>query len=261
MSRSPMQHAATERHGDDGGFIRLIDQQLDLAEAWLPAHVMSCPTCGARVAELRSRSIAMSTLLARTAPQPIDSARIRPAMDDMAIARRRKARVVSPWNRRGVRVAAGLVVLAGVAAASPVRGWIIDRIAAVIGQRPTPTTPVEAPLANPSPVAPVSSTVAFVPASSTLTITVDFKPAGGTMTLARGTDARVVAEISGGGDSAGSLLVLPSGLHVRNSAASTADYRVVVPSSVTTIRLRVDDREELIAVTPGLDRRIALGAR
>lgn len=55
--------------------------------------------------------------------------------------------------------------------------------------------------------------------------------------------ARASAEIIGGGESE-SLLVLPSGIRIRNQSRSSADYRVSLPSSVHRVIVAIGERPD-----------------
>lgn len=60
--------------------------------------------------------------------------------------------------------------------------------------------------------------------------------------MRRAADAAATAEQSGGGAQA-ELLVLPAGVRIQGAPGATADYRLTVPASVRTVRVRVGGRE------------------
>jgi hypothetical protein len=230
-----------QQHATDGDLVRLLDTETTPADAELLAHVGECAECSARLARLRLRSERVSAAL-RAADLPlVDAARVRPPFDRVGVARlrasRRPARL---WMRPAMRAAAALLLLAGVAAASPTaRAWILDRVARLRGSTAPAPAPRAAPRSGQAPRGAIGAIVWFEPpAGSELVVRFDERPAAGSLELARGTDDRAAAQVIA---RAGSevLVVLPSELRVRNSRASTADYRVTVPASVRRIRLHV----------------------
>ncbi len=103
--------------------------------------------------------------------------------------------------------------------------------------------PRAAPRAEQAPRGAMGAIVWFEPPDgSELVVRFDERPAAGSVELARGTDDRAAAQVIA---RAGSevLVVLPGELRVRNSRASTADYRVTVPPSVRRIRLHVGSHD------------------
>jgi hypothetical protein len=80
------------------------------------------------------------------------------------------------------------------------------------------------------------------PAGAQLVVRFDERPAARSLEVVRGDDSRAAAQVVA---RAGSevLLVLPGELRVRNSRASTADYRVTLPSPVRRVLLHVGPGE------------------
>ena len=229
----------TRQHATDGDLVRVIDGELAADEAVLGAHVTGCGECSARLARLRSISVSIGDLLRATDVAPVDPVRIRPPFDTVGVARlRRRRRAIALWSRPGLRAAAAILLLAGVAAASPAaRRWIADGIARLRGAAPASPTAPKQP-SRPAQVASGSRVWFAPPTGPELVVRFENRPKTGTLALQRIEDDRasvqVVARASGE-----ALLVLPGEVRVRNSGTSVADYRLTLPSSVRRVRVYV----------------------
>jgi hypothetical protein len=232
----------TRRHATDGDLVRLLDAETTSADAELKAHVAECADCGARLTRLRQRSERLSAALRAADVPSVNAARIRPPFDQASVAHlRAQRRHVGLWMRPAVRAAAALLLLAGVAAASPAaRTWIVDQVARLRGSPAPAPAPDRAPQGSgQSPRGSVGAIVWFAPpAGGELIVRFDERPSAGSLELARGNDARAAAQVVA---RAGSevLVVLPGELRVRNSPASTADYRLTLPPSVRRVRIHL----------------------
>jgi hypothetical protein len=161
-----------------------------------------------------------------------------------------------------MRAAAAILLLAGVAAASPARGWILER---VLWHGSEPTTPHRVVTDQPPQPVPeqiAGSIVRFAPESDELVIRFAVRPAAGSLTLVVGEDVRSSAQIVSGARGE-AFLVLPSELRVRNAPGSLAVYQVMLSPAVRHVRveLGVGDLTEIasVDVTPGMRRVIQLG--
>jgi hypothetical protein len=76
------------------------------------------------------------------------------------------------------------------------------------------------------------------------------RQAGGTLTVRPDPGSEVAVEATGGGGAP--LLVLPGGVRIRNTAASTASYRVALPPGVRRVRVRVGGGAETVVGRAGL---------
>ncbi len=113
-------------HVSDSDLIRMIDDEP--VSAAVREHVDGCAECAARLDRYRRRSRSLSVILRQTEPEPVDSTRLLPPVDDLSRRRARKT-VAAPawWTRPAVRAAAILVAVAGLAvAAPPVRHWVVE---------------------------------------------------------------------------------------------------------------------------------------
>ena len=76
------------------------------------------------------------------------------------------------------------------------------------------------------------------------------RQAGGTLTVRPEPGPEVAVEAAGAGGAP--LLVLPGGVRIRNTAASTASYRVALPPAVRRVRVRVGGGAEVVVGRAGL---------
>jgi hypothetical protein len=247
-----------DRHVTDGDLIGLLDGEPIADQQAMEAHVDTCAVCTSRLAQLQQRSSHFSQVLRAIDVPSVNSARLRPAQRD--IRGRRPGRA---WSHPGLRAAAGLVLLAGIAAASPVRAWIVDRV--------TRGRPVETPIERrpvPRRSAPdaeqvVGSVVRFAPENDQLLVRLATRPAGGTLTVVGGTDSLSSAQITSAAHGE-AFLVLPGELRIRNEPGSRADYQLVVSPAIGHIQLQVGDEPRAMSIVrppPGARRSIALDGR
>ena len=239
-----MSASKTASHPEDGVLLALNDGEPGSAldAAW--SHVERCDECRSRLAAIAKDSDQVSSTLAS-----IEVPRV--SLDDfrrrLADARRSSGR--SKRSQPGWRVAATLIVLAGAAAASPIRHWFAHR---------NPQRTVTAVDSVPRPVAvptrqteSAGATVSFAPADTSFTVRFDSVPESGTLTVRRSSDANITARIvSGAGSGGDALVVLPGELRVRNAASARASYAVTLPDGVIRLRVIVGGRGVFDGVPP-----------
>ncbi|NIM48594.1 MAG: hypothetical protein GTN62_02655 [Gemmatimonadales bacterium] len=209
-------------HMDDGALVRFLDGECDAAEAALVReHTGACEQCRARLGQLEGRIRLVSQALRRAEPQP----RARPT----------HART---WL---YAAAAAVVLLTTAAGVQPVRAWIAQRGQAlwhlVVGRngQESPSSPVaELPAAS----------VSFVPAAGGFEITLAGRQAAGTLTVQLGEDPTARATILGDPDTEG-LVVLPHGLRIENDPASRGSYVLMLPRTLSPIRVAIGDEPAL----------------
>lgn len=244
---------ANGTHATDGELLALLDEQPMLRRSRLDAHVAQCQRCASRLDRLRMASGRVASAVASIVTPPLDVTRMQ-----RRLATVRSARPVATNHGFAWRAASVVVLAAGVAAASPLRGWVVRHV-----QTPTRSTPAlpSKQTVTPSPIANkvAGAVVWFTAQGNNLIIRFDAIPAAGTLELTQSTDRQASAQIAAGGSSE-SLLILPGELRVRNTGASTADYRVTVPTDVHTVRLVAGTASRSIDVTRGSSERIRLDA-
>lgn len=259
----------TAPHLDDGDLLCLLDGEPGAATRRdAAAHLDACVACRARMERYRLRRDRLGVLLVHTdvpvpasGPRPsasADPASAAPAQPGAADStkviplRPRDATTAVRWtNRPWLRAAAVvLLLLAAAAVATPARAWIVHWVGrqweSVAGGAPSAPRPrvAPAPEAAPAPVQ-TSAQIRFVPAGGELRVEVAHPQAAGALTLVRVDGPAAFAEVMG--TQAVELLVVPSGLRIRNTAATVAAYRIQVPDGVHRVRVRVGGREIVVA--------------
>jgi hypothetical protein len=251
----------TRQHATDGDLVRVIDGETAADDAVLIAHVTDCAECSARLARLRAISDSIGELLRATDVAPVDPLRIRPPVDAVGVARlRRRRRAVALWSRPALRAAAAILLLAGVAAASPAaRRWIADGIGRLRGAAPTPPAQPRQP-SRPAQAASGSRVWFAPPRGPELVVRFETRPASGTLALQGTEDDRASVQVVARASSE-ALLVLPGEVRVRNSVTSVANYRLTLPSKVRRVRVHVgpaDAQSTLVDIAAGTARTIDL---
>jgi hypothetical protein len=228
-------------HPDEAKLLGLMDDALDAGErAAAEAHVAECASCRADLDRLRRRLDRLDGLLART-----DF--LSPGARDAKVVplRRRTPPAAGAW----LRAAAVLLVAMGAAAlATPARAWMAHWLLGN-GSRsqpaqPAPAAPAAAPALGPR----QSSQVRFAAAGPSFTLWIESPQRAGALLVRSTPSGAATAEVvAGTGDA--ELLVVPQGLRIRNVPGSTAEYRVVIPASVRTVRVRVGQAPVLLLRT------------
>jgi hypothetical protein len=224
------------RHSTDGELVRLLDDEVGPGDADVATHLKTCAVCRSRLETLRRRSTLLSEALAAADLGAVDTARLRPQFERLRAGSARHRARRSAWSSVALRAAAAVLLLTGVAAATPARAWILERVArlrgaAVKGERPAPA---QAP--TPRPAAEPSSAVFFTPASEVLVIRLEARQATGTLEVIAGPEPRSSAQLVGAAAEE-AFLVLPSELRIRNTSRSVASYRVVLSAGIRQVRV------------------------
>lgn len=242
--------AAGPVHLDDSDLLALVDDEFTPMERDVRlAHVARCDGCAARLQTLRLRTSNLSRLLADV-QLPDDF--VFPRMPEpstvipITALPPRRTWMHSAWARAAI---IALVVIVSFATVAPLRAWVMERwsdVREMLGGRdaaPAPAAPASQPAAPASqPAAPEpqpagGATVYFTPASGRFVLTVSERQASGTLTLGRAEGSEGTAEVIGGATE--TPLVSESGIRILNTHGSTASYRVLLPSSVARVRVRV----------------------
>lgn len=250
----------TRPHLDDGELLCLLDGEADGAlRTDGEAHLSACGTCRERLDRYRTRRARLAHLLVR-ADYPVPAA---PSADPKVIPLRPRAATSTFRSRPWLRAAAVVLLLATAAAmATPARAWIMEWVGrqwSRIAQEDRPAAPRSAPEQAPPAQAQASAQVRFVPAGSELRVDVANAQSAGALTLVPVSGQSASAEVVGA--QAVEMLVVPSGLRIRNTPGVSADYRVQVPDGVRRVRVRIGSGSEISverAEIGGAGRRIPL---
>lgn len=241
--------AAGPVHLEDSDLLALVDQEFaPMDRDARLAHVARCGDCAARLQTLRLRTANFSRLVSEVElpedfvfPRLPEPSRATPAIP---LASRRRGWTHSAWLRAAV--IAGVVIIP-FATVAPLRAWVAEvwsEVRQLFGGDGDAAAPAAAPTAAPAPSpAPAArepasgATVFFSPAPGRFVLVVPERQAAGTLTLGRAEGAEGSAEVIDGATE--TPLVSEAGLRILNAPESTASYRVLLPSSITSVRVRI----------------------
>ena len=234
MTSSKVNHGS---HIDEGDLIRLMDGECSQPEAdQIREHIDDCPDCGTALSSLQKVSDLFSTSMKELDVEVIPTRQPAPTVGKRLAISEQRFRFASP---RVLRIAAVLAALVLVFTATParalfVRGWEALK-SLVISEPAESATPRDA-LAEPEPT--VGSVVRFTPRGSEFVLEFTDRPAGGALVLLFDSTASASASVVG--DELGDeMILLPSGLRIRNSRVSRASYEVRLPLSLSVVEVRV----------------------
>ncbi len=233
MNRTSSPEAA---HLDEGDIVRYHDRELeDGARERVEEHLAACHACSDRLDLFGERSsVVTDTMIRADLPLP-RLARSRP---ERHTARPPRLRT---WQR-----AAGIAVVVGGAAfaTQPGRAWMLDRWTGfrdiLAGSQPSiPEVVEEAAPASPELTAPPNTlSIGFEPTTDSLVLRIATRQASGEIQTQATDDVNFAAEIIGGGDE--TIAVLPDGVFLRNTAASTARYRLHIPAGIRVVVIALE---------------------
>jgi anti-sigma factor RsiW len=239
---------ADGQHIQDGDLLRLIGDEVSIGERAAAAdHLQRCTDCARRLEALRAELNEVAGLLAITRADAVDPARrarSRAAVQQAAvrkIATRQasRRRFAMPGLMARAAAVAGLLVATGLAA-STVGPWIVRQAQELFRDEPAVVVAPE-----PAALSVRGSVVAFAPTGADFEIVLATGQEGGSLTL-RVSDTRSASARLIGDNGELDVVVLPASLRIANHAAATADYEIVVPAHLTSLRVRVGDAEELV---------------
>jgi hypothetical protein len=238
-------------HLEDGDLVRFLSDEVTTDErAGAVEHLGRCDDCARRLESWRAEMASVAGLLEDlpvTAMDPARRARSLAAVRQAAVrkiaapaaARAPRRRFFLSGTLARAAAVAALFVAAGVVA-SPAGAWIADRFRDLFQDEPAA---VAAP--EPEALSAKGSVVAFTPFGYELTVEVASAQAHGDLVL-RVQDTPTASARIGGADGDMDVMILPGSLRIENTAASTADYEVVVPARLRTLRVRIGDAPEMV---------------
>ena len=242
MTLPPFDPSA-QRHVSDGVLLAVHDDEPDANLAAGRGHVDHCDECRARLAAIAAHSTSVRESLSSIPIPPTAKEALR-----RRVAAARARPVIPRWRRPAWQAAAAVIVVVGMAAASPARQWLRRRL-----EQPRADSRVSLPppAATPQASSRSGATVSFSPAGTELILRFDSLPDAGTLTVERTVAAEISARVvSGAGTGGDAMVVLPGELRVANRAMSRANYRVLLPRAVTRLRVIVADRTVFDGVPP-----------
>ncbi len=204
---------------DEGAFVALLDGELDPDRALeTRRHVDLCPDCENRLDALQRRDRAVRAWIRKHDPPPLP----REAYD--LGSRHRGRRRVPRW------AAAAAVLLVVAAAAGPARGWLVGGIHSLFGDPGEPedrTTEV---------VEEASGATTLVPEGREVTLVFTSPRTQGRLVVEPSPDAQLTLREP---ETRVRITVGPDAVEVGNNAVPSGDYRLAVPVSLHTLRVRV----------------------
>ena len=217
-------------HVDDGDLVRYLDNELELDTLNIVrSHIAGCADCQAKLEAIRDQAQRLREALAKLDVPP--AVATTPDADSIPSV------PSSPTVDWRWRLAAMLAIVVGITlTVTPARAWLLDRLEAV--------TTLFAP-ADPAPAPPepttsaTASSVLFEITDTTLFVEFAVRPEAGILSLQPGSSDTEVSATMRGGSGADELVVFGDGVRVVNTAESTADYSVTLPSRVTLVEVRV----------------------
>lgn len=219
----------------DGTLLRRLDGAQSAAESdEVARHLKRCGACRARLRELGSRDRAVRRWIIEHDPEPPPRAAYR-LEEPMPPARSR-----GPSGSTWAVAATVLLALAGVALAGTVLGRILDE-----GRAPAEPETVFTPAPEER-----AAATSFVPVGSELVISFATPETGGRLTIHPTADSTVTLSVPSGEVE---LVVEAGTVRVRNAATASGAYRLWVPPSLRTVRLRVPGVGEEVVDVAGLD--------
>ena len=218
-------------HLDAGDIVRYHDGEIEDGDrVRVEEHLGTCHGCRDRLDLFGEQSGAVTETMIRTdLPLP------------RLVRRRTERHTARPhWLRSWQRAAVIALVVGGAAfATQPVRAWMLDRWAGLRDMLPSSQPPVpemveEVASVSPDPPAPPNTlSIGFEPTTDSLVLRIATRQTSGEIQTETTDDVKFAADIIGGGDE--TIAVLPDGLFLRNTTASTARYRLHIPAGIRVV--------------------------
>lgn len=204
-------------------------------------HVEWCNECRTRLDLVRAHTRHLREALDAIPVPPFDPTALRRRLDEQRLARR----IVPLWRRPAMQIVAAVVAVSAAAAVVRPLRTLIDH------PRPSRERVVAPVVAAPTRQDGSGSTVSFLPTGDTLTLRFDSSQSEGVLVIERTMAPEISAQVTSGADSVGdAMVVLPGELRLRNSIASRASYRVLVPGAIERVRVFVAGRALVDGLPP-----------
>ena len=230
-------NATAEFHVGDGALLAFIDGDIDRANR---NHLVNCAACARRLDQLERAVGHVRFELTSVGVPNMNAAAMRARLlEAEASVRSRSMPLRWSWTSLALRAAGILILITGIAWATPARHWLVERFGRTDSSKPKSVATKS--VVSPPEHSGAGMVVRFPAEASELVVRFAVRPSRGALELRATNDARVSAQISAraGGEE---MLVLPGELRIVNSAASVADYLVTVPAHVAVVRVVIGDR-------------------
>lgn len=225
-------------HLDEGDLRRLLDEP-GAETAAAAEHLRACAECTRRLDRMRAEISEFSELLTALPVPPIAASRRERSWE--AVHRASVKRAMRPQPRRWTaawRAAAGVAaVLAGTFATTPALAWIADQWSDLVAAGESAQPRVEEVVRTETSA---RQAVSFVPQKDAFSLELASAQRVGSLSIEIADVESVTAEVIGGEEQV-EVTVLPGAVRIENHAGSTAGYRVVVPSHLRQVSIRIGD--------------------
>ena len=219
-------------HIDDGELVRYLDDELELnALAYARNHLATCTECQVKFEAIRGQVERFQHAMANLDLPPSTTPTVNaPEASIPSIPS-------SPAVGWGWRLAAMIAVVVGITlTVTPARAWLLDTLESLRTVfEPTNQAPASLPPQTPVTV----SSVLFAVTDTVLFVEFAVHPEAGTLSLRRGTSETQVSAAMQGGSGNDELVVFGDGIRVVNTAQSTADYVVTLPTGIVLVEVRI----------------------
>lgn len=251
-----MSYSPARAHVADESLLRFLDGEAAGEERnGVRAHLRACPDCLRRAREIRELSAGVGAGLAEMDRTPPDSLLPRTFSE----VRRRRGRAHG-GGRPPLRWAAAVLLAlgAGGVLASPLRARVLEWAERFLGEAAAlagVSTPVRAPGGGGAPEAGADarpSELSFVPEGPELRLEFSHPQQGGALRVSGAPGRSASFRVLDRGADREAVLVLPSGLRVRNIAEGRTSYLLAVPGSVEVVRVVVGGRAPVLVRTASL---------
>jgi hypothetical protein len=205
-------------HPDDGALLRFLDMDTSGHECdELSEHLGRCSGCSERLEDIRDTMCLVAAALSRT---------------DVSV-RKRSQRALPR-----ILAVAATILLAVAVYFTPLRAWVVERARGLWSV--SNDVDVQVPLTQQEvdARAPSSGSVSFITTSDVFLIEVTSWQEAGSLAVTVGSGEMATATIRGDLIDE-SLFVLPGGIRIVNTTASTTAYTVVLPPGVGRIEVQI----------------------
>lgn len=223
-------------HLDEGDLRRLLDEP-GAETAGAAEHLRGCAVCARRLEAMRAEASDFSDLLSALPVPPLSGARRERSWE--AVRRASVKRAMRPQPRRWTgawRAAAGVAaIVAGAFATTPALAWIAERWSDMVAAE-EPAQPRVAEVVRTE--APARQVVSFIPQKDAFSLELASAQRVGSLSIEIADVETVTAEVIGGAEQV-EVTVLPGAVRIENHPGSTAGYRVIVPSHLRHVNIRI----------------------
>ncbi|HEX6926560.1 MAG TPA: zf-HC2 domain-containing protein [Longimicrobiaceae bacterium] len=239
------------RHPSLGDLVRRLDGELDEATSErMERHLLGCPGCRARLAEVEGHSREVTrylrSLRTATPPSAVERARARSAL-----------RAAETRHQSAVRARRTWAVAAAISGVMVITLSVDAVRARVVGVLPFDlgvgrAAPAAVPVLPPAVIGPGGSVVSFPASGETFRLSLQSRQVAGQLLIQVLPLDRATAQITNGNGE--SLMVLPGGMLIENAEESRASYRLTLPPTIRRMDVSIGtERTQSVTVPAAAD--------